>query len=297
MNIYELITKKITDQLEQGIIPWQKPWVWTDDITECAISYKTQKPYSLLNQMLLCGRTGEYLTFNQVKDLGGKVRKGAKSGYVVFFQPTIKQINKEDEDTGEEIIIEKKSFILRGYSVFHIDDCEGIKSKLPKKKKAKRVKLIDVAEKIIKAYIKREKSLKFTSKKSDRAYFSPSTDSVVVPLIAQFKEKAEYYSTTFHELIHSTLMPNRCNRNSESATARFGSHEYSKEELVAEMGAAMLLAKAGIDTEGTLKNSVAYIQSWLRALKNDKKMLVYASTNAQKAANYILDIKPQYNEK
>ena len=128
-------------------------------------------------------------------------------------------------------------------------------------------------------------------KPSDRAYYSPSKDCVIVPMLTQYAIAEEYYSTTFHELTHSTLHETRLNRKSEQKLAAFGSEDYSREELVAEMGSAMLCATAKIDSEKAFKNSVAYIQSWLKALKNDKKMIVWAAARAEKAAKYILGTK------
>ena len=127
------------------------------------------------------------------------------------------------------------------------------------------------------------------SQVSDKAYYRPSTDTVVVPEIGQFKEVSEYYSTLFHELTHSTGHSSRLNRI--TAPAFFGSEEYSKEELVAEIGAATLVNMAGLETPKSFKNSAAYIQGWSKALKENKKMIVEASGKANKAVNYILGKK------
>jgi len=113
-------------------------------------------------------------------------------------------------------------------------------------------------------------------------------DKVVVPMLEQYKTASEYYSTTFHEFIHSTMKESRCNRQPECGFAFFGSHAYSREELVAEMGAAMLCSNFGIDDSKTFNNSVAYLQSWIKALANDPKMIVWAAGRAEKAARYIL---------
>ena len=124
---------------------------------------------------------------------------------------------------------------------------------------------------------------------SDRAYYSPSIDYVCVPALEQYSDTSEYYSTTFHELTHSTGHKTRLDRLTSGAAAAFGGEDYSKEELVAELGAAALCNQCGIETSNSFKNSAAYIQSWLKALKNDKRMIVNASAAAQKAVDFILE--------
>ena len=114
-------------------------------------------------------------------------------------------------------------------------------------------------------------------------------DKVVLPLKEQFKKEGEYYSTAFHEIAHSTLKDCRCNRK-QKETVHFGDEDYSKEELVAEITSANICSVTGIETASTFQNSVAYIQSWLRALQNDTKMIVFASSQAEKATRYILNI-------
>lgn len=290
-NIYAMVTERIIEQLNNGIIPWRKPWNHATG-SEPTINYVTRKPYSMLNCMLL-GESGEYLTFKQIQQLNGKVKKGAKSRMVVFFKP--QQITKQEEVMQPDGTkkIETKVFtipFLQYYRVFHLSDTTGIESKLKKETK-KPIESINAAENVITDYITRER-LKFTNtQQSDRAYYNPMTDEVVVPCKEQYNNICEYYSTTFHELTHSTLKASRCNRESDNAIAAFGSQNYSREELVAEIGSAMLCTATGIDNTKAFTNSVAYIQSWLRALKNDVKMIVWASTRAEKASKYIQGIK------
>ena len=271
-DIYQAITDRIISELEKGLIPWAKPWISSGG----AISHSTGKPYSLLNQIML-GRAGEYLTFKQCQDEGGKVKKGAKSSMVVFW----KWIEQKDEETDEV----KKIPFLRYFNVFHIDDCEGIKPKYTKEL-PNIAKPDEEAERIISDYLKRS-GVKLTHESGDRAYYQPSTDHVVLPLRQQFKSTAEYYSTAFHELTHSTGHSSRLDRITKLAA--FGSEEYSKEELVAEIGAAALNNAAGLETPDSFKNSTAYIQNWLGALKNDKRLIVSAAGKAEKAVDLILD--------
>ena len=287
MTIYEIITNKFIEQLEKGIVPWQKPWsVGSYNAKEVAISYTTRKPYSLLNQMLLGWRAGEYLTFKQIQDLKGSVKKGAKSQMVVFYTPI--KVTEKDKVTNEDI--EKTIPCLKYYNVFHIEDTNGIQSKIENSTETEtKVNPIESAENLIQGYLSREKNLKFINDRlTDKAYFSPLRDLVQVPTMKQYKVVEEYYSTIFHELTHSTMTEKRCNRKTN---CNFGSEFYSKEELVAEIGSAFLCSLSGIDNTKVFNNSVAYIQSWLKALKNDTKLVVIASSQAEKAVKYIANLQ------
>ena len=271
-DIYQAITDRIISEMEKGTIPWLKPWISSG----AAISHSSGKPYSLLNQMLL-GRPGEYLTFKQVQEEGGKVKKGERASMVVFW----KWIEEKDPET-EEV---KQIPFLRYYNVFHIDQCEGLTAKhtesLPEAAEPDAA-----AEAIIAAYCSKS-GVQLNHQEGDRAYYTPSTDSITLPARQQFKETAEYYSTVFHELTHSTGHKSRLDRLSKIAA--FGSEEYSKEELVAEIGAATLNNVCGLETADSFRNSAAYVQNWLAALKNDKKLIVSASGKAEKAVSLVLD--------
>ena len=271
MDIYQTITDRMIAEMEQGIIPWKKPWM----ASGLAISHTTGKAYSLLNQMLL-GRAGEYLTFKQVQAEGGYVRKGEKSHIVVFWR----FIDKEDEETGE---INQVPF-LKYYNVFHIDQCEGISAK----HEAKTPEVVEAdaeAETIIADYVKRE-GVTMENLEGNAAFYQPSMDRIVLPLMAQFAETAEYYSTAFHELTHSTGHMKRLARI--DSPANFGSESYSKEELIAELGSAALVHHCKLETQSSFRNSAAYLQNWLSVLKNDKRFIVSAAGQAEKAVQLIL---------
>ena len=292
-NVYQMVTDRIVAQLEQGLIPWHKPWTGVGLEDGGAVNYVSRKPYSMLNQMLL-GREGEYLTFKQIKERGGSIKKGAKAGVVVFFTTTTYTKREEVQEDGstETVSVMKEHLmpVLKYYNVFHIDDCEGIESKIKVEEDAgPKISPIESAEKVLNGYVEREKELQFRNNiPTDRAYYSPTLDLISVPMLSQYEIAEEYYSTTFHEAIHSTMPENRCNRKSEQKLAAFGSEDYSREELVAEIGSAMLCNNVGIDCEKAFKNSVAYIQGWLKKLKNDNRMIVWAASRAEKAAKYIL---------
>ena len=273
MDIYKEITDRIIAQLEQGIIPWQKPWIARGQ----AVSRATGKPYSLLNQMLL-GRPGEYLTFKQVQQEGGYVRKGEKAHMVVFW----KWMDVKDEETDEI----KQIPFLRYYNVFHIDQCEGLATKRVEDLPSTAAAADKAAETVIATYCSRS-GVKLFHQEGDKAFYRPATDSVVVPHMRQFALTAEYYSTVFHELTHSTGHASRLGRL--DSTAYFGSDAYSKEELIAEIGAAALVNHVGLETAHSFRNSAAYVQSWLKVLKGDKRFIVSAAGKAEKAVNLILN--------
>ena len=270
-DIYQEITNRMIHEMENGIIPWMCPW----QAAGAAISHTTGKPYSLLNQMLL-GKAGEWLTFKQVQQEGGYVKRGEKAHMVVFW----KWMTVKDEDTDEE----KEIPLLRYYNVFHLDQCEGLKPKHTKPL-PQGVEPNTAAQAIIDDYTARE-GVTLEHQEGDRAFYRPSTDSITLPLMAQFKESAEYYGTAFHEMVHSTGHAKRLNRL--DATAFFGSDAYSKEELIAEIGAAALVNRAGLETAKSFRNSAAYVQSWLQALKNDKRFIVSAAGKAEKAVALIM---------
>ena len=287
-KIYEEVTNQIISMMEQGIIPWHKPWTGT---RSGAISHSTGRPYSLLNQILL-QIPGEYITWNQCHQEGGHVKKGAKAKHVYFWKLYLKPAVNEDgepelDDEGKQKM--KKIPVLKSFMVFHIDDCEGIEPKWADKLPEAPAQPIEEAEKTLMAYISREKITLEAEYISNRAYYSPAFDKIVLPRIDQFSETAEYYSTAFHEATHSTGHPKRLNRFALGGKdAAFGSEEYSKEELVAEIGAACILHQMGIGTPSSLKNSAAYVQGWLNALKNDKQLIIGAAARAEKAVMMIL---------
>ena len=284
-SVYDMITDRIIEQLSAGVIPWLQPWAGGSAL---AISYRSRKPYSMLNQLLL-GKPGEWLTWNEIEALGGKVRKGAKSRFCVWTKTYAVKVENETEDGEQEATLEERR-ALKWYRVFHLDDCEGIASKIEPVEPRQDLEPIAAAEAVIAGYLEREPGLAFQNdRESGSAYYSPSTDQVVVPMLSQYEIAEEYYSTAFHELTHSTMHPDRCNRKAENKLAAFGNADYSREELVAEIGSAMLCNRVGIECEKAFTNSVAYIQAWLKALKNDNRMITWAAARAEKAAKYILN--------
>ena len=292
-DAYKMATDRICELLEQGFIPWDRPWAMAND---SGWSGHDGHVYTLLNQFLLADPqkkyksweeltadiAGEWVTFKQAIDRGGCVRKGEHGRKIVFFT-MMPEKDKDGNETG------KFYPFVTWSTVFKVSQCDGIEQKFHKDADM----LYDfnrnqTAEEVAEDYVKRE-GIELKHVKGNRAYYTPSLDAVTVPVREQFKDNAEYYSTLFHELTHSTGHPKRLNRITNEAA--FGNEEYSAEELVAEIGSASILATLGVENAGTLRNSAAYVQNWLKALRNDKKLIVTASAKAEKAIRLILNIK------
>lgn len=217
-SVYEMVTERIIEQLENNIVPWQKPWT---GIRSGAFNRISKKSYSLLNQMLL-QHEGEYATYKQWQDLGGHVRKGEKSEIVVFWK--IQPIEEEKEDGTKEV---KQIPLLRYYNVFHISQVEGVEPL--KEDELDNIEPIEKAENILLDYWTRENIMVEHIKGND-AYYSPKRDLIHLPLFEQFKNANEYYSTAFHESVHSTMKESRCNRaeDRKGKLVAFGSEDTAK---------------------------------------------------------------------
>lgn len=289
-DIYQEITDRIIAELKAGKIPWKKPWTGSAD---GAISHLTGKAYSLLNQMLLRD-PGEYVTYKQAQAEGGQVRKGSHGRMVVFW----KILDRPQTDgTGGTVTDKDGNTVfshipfLQYYTVFHLSDCDNLPAKWTKDtpETTPTAAQIDAsAAKVFSDYITRS-GVTFEESKQDRACYSPTYDRISLPLMNQFAATAEYYSTAYHEAVHSTGHKKRLDRfGPAQQIAAFGDEDYSKEELVAEIGASALVHTVGLETPASFKNSAAYVQSWLRVLQNDKKFIVSAAGKADKAMQYIL---------
>lgn len=283
MDVYKLVTDRFISELENGVVPWRKPWIGTG----VAVRHVGGAPYSLLNQLLL-GKPGEYVTYNQCKKEGGNVRKGAKAKIVVFWKMLERQKKNKDgtPKVKKDGSPDMESIPFLQYSnVFHLDDCEGIEPRYAKESARPEFDPIEEAEKIVQNYVQ-SSGVGFHLLNQNQAYYQPSTDVVVLPTREQFNNAESFYATAFHELTHSTGHPTRLNRLDRRAA--FGSDVYSKEELVAEIGSAYLMSTAGIETDERFRNSASYVQSWLNALRNDRTLIVSAAGKAEKAVDYIL---------
>jgi antirestriction protein ArdC len=290
-QVYQYITDKILEELENGCVPWHKPWKSSSDGIRVPTSFVSKKAYRGVNTFLLAlarfkaGYDSNYwLTFKQVQALGGSI-KGHKSEMVVFWKLLEKPAETSTPEKDTDYIP-----MLRYYRVFNLDQVSGINK--PVLDNFPSFEPIEAAEEIANRY---QNDIEVTHGGS-RAYYQPVNDSIRMPDKASFESPEAYYSTLFHEFTHSTGHKMRLNRAGITETHYFGDEIYSKEELVAEMGAAMLCGVLGIENK-TIKNSASYIQSWLDKLKDDKKLVVHAAANAQRASDFILgqelNAKPQ----
>ncbi len=279
MSVYDIVTDTIVKKLEEGTVPWKRPWNGIGSPKNVV----SKNEYKGINRFLLdlsAYETNYWLTFKQAKDLGGHIKKGSKSTPIVYWN----WLTKKDEKTNKEYQVP----LFRYYRGFNLEQSEGLEhliTDLHKEEETKRILFepISECEKIVAGY-PNAPPIKYTG---NQAYYHPAKDEVVLPPKEHFHSVPEMYSVLFHELIHSVGHIKRLNRKGIASPTFFASYEYSKEELVAEMGASFLCSLTGIDND-TLENSVAYIQGWLSKLKHDKKLLVTAAAQAEKAVQWVL---------
>ena len=274
-SVYQIITEKIIKQLESGVAPWRKPWT-----CQTPANLVTQKEYRGLNVFTLASQgfpSRFWLTFIQATKLGGRIRKGEKSSPVIFWT-----IGDEQETTAQDGAKEtSRPFLLRYYSVFNLSQAEGIDIPASLLQETRTNDPIETCEQIV-----TNMPVPPAFEQSDKAWYSPTNDVVGMPARGLFHSSEEYYVTEFHELAHSTGHAKRLHRENFDNPVSFGSESYSKEELVAEMTAAMLCGIAGIE-QRILENSAAYLKTWIARLKSDSRLLVSAASQAQKAADFI----------
>lgn len=281
-EICQEVTDRTLAEMKKGVIPWTQPW----DGVAGAYNLVSMKPYRGINQLILRHQDA-YVTFNQAKQLGGHIKKGAKSERIVFWKMLR---STEAGDSGEPT--ERLVPILKTYNVFWIGDTVGLQR--PTREKLEELQPIQDPEAVIAAYLAADGPKFQNDQYSGSAFYRPGEDKVVVPMLAQYTDVAEYYSTTFHELVHSTGHAKRLNRLAPGgALAAFGSSDYSKEELVAELGSAMLCRRTEVESRSSFRNSAAYLQGWLSALENDPTLIVSAAGKAEKAVSYILGEREQ----
>ncbi len=281
-KVYEIVTGQILEQLEQGVVPWSRPWK-VDGLAPANLA--TGRAYRGINVLLLGFRAGStpwWLTFRQAKALGGRVLRGAKSAPVVFWRWAEKR-NSEGETQDEEIA--ERIPVLRYYRVFNLDQTEGIDEERIPRLSTEEAEPMEAAEAIVAGY---PDPPSVEHRAQPRACYAPVSDTVTMPPREVFESATGYYSTLFHELAHSTGHVRRLGRPSfeRNHAAPFGSDEYAREELVAELGAAFLCGEAGIDPD--VPNSAAYLDHWRQKLSRNPRLIVTAAQQAKKAADHIL---------
>lgn len=261
-DVYQSVTDRVLAALDQGdIAPWRKPWRGGGPV-----SIRSGRPYRGINVFLLglmSYADPRWGTFKAMKEAGGSVRKGEKATYVILWKPVKRN---DDEETSY--------MLLKQYAVFNADQCDG----LPELPVGEEIVPLEAAEAIVTGYIGPTISVNGVG----MAAYSQTLDLVTMPPTPSFTSTEGYYSTLFHELLHSTGHKDRLDRLESGG---FGTGPYAKEELVAEMGAAMLCGIAGIEN---LDSSASYVSGWLERLQNDPKLVVQAAAQAQRGADLIL---------
>ena len=292
-EIEKRMTQLVTAQLENGQAPWRKPWVGAAGYVPTSL--QTGKPYRGINRFVLSLFGAEYerplwVTYLGAKHLGSHVRRGQSGVPVVYYS----MINKRDKETGEEYRVP----LMRLSTVFNVaqccdgcDTCEGITIPAKWFRPRPAVPVLDGVQALLDKYTDKPR---ITNAGGDEAFYSPMMDSITIPLREQFNRAEDYAYTLAHELTHSTSHEKRLNRKAESGFAPFGSPSYAREELVADLGAQMVLADLGVQAD--MDNSAAYVAGWLKALNDDPSMLIKACSDAQKAADYMLGIKAEDTE-
>lgn len=264
-NIAQTITDSIIKQLESGVAPWVKPWNSNGiDAPYNPIAKRYYNGINFIQLSMMPGSTHNWVTYKQAQSVGAQVRKGSKGVQVIYFSPL-----EVKDKVSDEI---KKIPMLKTYTVFNADQVDGLELPAPAERNMNET--IQSCEAFIKAQRAR---IQFGG---NRAFYVPSADYIQLPGLDQFKSSADYYATTLHELSHWTGHESRLNRD---FSGRFGNEAYAFEELVAELGSAMLCAHLKLD--GQLQHS-SYIASWLKVLKDDPKNILKASALAQKILNY-----------
>ncbi len=282
VDLYQEITQRVIGMLNLGVAPWRS-CILGQQAVGFPRNLLNGKQYRGINVFILAftaynlGYESAYwLTFQPAQQRGGSIKKGEKSSAIVFW----KQHEVIDRETGEV----KQTPLLRNYNVFNLSQCKGIPAPDAPQFKPSDFKQIERAEAVVQGY-KGKPEIVTGGKK---AFYTPSTDTVKIPEPTRFESTEQFHATLFHELAHSTGHSKRLDRKLDTKLAPFGSPDYGREELVAEMAAAFLCAEARIEP-ATIQNQAAYLKGWLGALKADKRLIISAGGAAQRAADWILD--------
>lgn len=305
-TVYEIVTEQILKALQQGIVPWRKPWA-TGFHDPMNISGRR---YRGINRVLLGlaeFASPVWLTWKQIQERGGHVKRGEHAQLVVYWMERNRALPGSDGAAGEtrgagradsrekpgrpsdeaEQSGRTGGIIPLYYRVFNVEQTEGIE--VPEALQPPRAAFTQSAREILSladGIVRTMPNPPSIGMGGERAYYRPSTDHIQMPPHDVFRDAAGYATTLFHEATHATGHPSRLGRLLPDALAPFGSADYSREELIAEIGACFLLRRTGIGSDVT--NSTAYIRGWLKALQENPTWVIGAATQAQRASDYIL---------
>jgi len=292
-DIYRLVTDTIIELLEQSL---KTKSYWTNVKGADAHNATTKRTYTGLNQLLLCFASNRkkfaknsWLTFKQMQEHGGKIKQGSKSQIIVFndflyFDKAGKKIKYEDFKnlSAMQKAECKKVYFLKHYNVFNVEQVKNLPADfyiVPEIQQLTEPEKDEASENLLNC------SGAVINYVGNRAFYSMFTDEITLPPRQQFTGTVPFYSVAFHELGHWTGHQTRLNRELGN---KFGSDKYAKEELIAELTSAFICASLGFSE--TITDNAAYIQSWLTALKNDKRFIIQASSAATRAAEYITEL-------
>lgn len=278
-DIHQNITDRFIEQLKRGTVPWQKPWLGAQNIV-------SQRPYRGINSLLLGStdyQSPYWVSFKQAVDLGGRVKKGEKSTPVIYY----KILEKRDDD-GNVIVRDGRPAripFVRWSNVFNLQQTDGITAP----NVAATQMGFEPNEKA--ASIVRNANLCPIHQTGFAALYSPRDDVIRIPAPPTFRSPEDYFHSLYHEMVHATGHSSRLNREGITLSTRFGSELYSREELIAELGAAFLSNEAGILSQVQFENSAAYLNSWIQKLENDPRLIVSAASQAQRGSDFIRGIE------
>lgn len=283
-DVHQDVTDRMISALEKGTVPWRKPW-------NCAMvrptSMTTRQPYHGINTLLLgmasmeAGYSSPFWgTYRQIAALGGQVRRGEHGTHILLWKSVPRWITNDEGDR-EQIPV----LLAREFTVFNAEQADGLPARyFPGPADAE---TLPQPQQVLDAYLAGGPSFRHVA--GDRAYYQPATDAITLPERGQFRSPAHYYSTAFHEAGHSTGHASRLDREGiTTAGTTFGCERYAREELVAQMTSTFVLTMLGIDTAELFDNSAAYLASWLKALQDDKKLVISAAAAAEKASSLIM---------
>jgi antirestriction protein ArdC len=280
--VYARVTSQIINAIEAGVNNWRMPWHTSGKFAFSPINVTSRKPYKGINTVCLWAAAqakgyerGEWGTYQQWQDREAQVRKGEKATLVVFWKFANDSVDSQDGE--ERTASSSRLLFTRGYSVFNAAQVDGYTAKPDADKPIEQ--RIERAERFFAGINSRVVHL------GNRAFYSPSDDTITLPPFAAFFTPLDYYSTRAHETGHWTSHAQRCNRE---LGKRFGDNAYSVEELIAELTAAFTLAHLGLSSEPR-PDHAQYIASWLKILKADKRAIFTAASKAQQAADYLIE--------
>ena len=281
VDVYRRITDQIIAAIERGAENWEMPWHKSSVVPSNAATGKAYRGINILNLWATAShknyRSGLWATYAQWQELGAQVRKGEKAALVVFWKFNDKPEETEEE---QEQDIRKKGPLARGYNVFNADQVDGFTvPDLPTLPATERIETADRFFAGLHADVRHG---------GGRAFYNPAGDFIQMPPFEIFKESTAYYATLAHESIHWVGASHRLNRDMKG---RFGTEAYAAEELVAELGAAFLCADLGLANEPR-PDHAAYVQNWLKVLRNDTRAIFTAASKAQAAADWLHSFEP-----